>query len=219
MVLGFTQEVLLQMIRENGVLAVVLGMVIEEVIVPVPSPVVPMAAGFILVEAEALLPAGVQIFMLIALPASIASVLSSYFVYGIAYFGGKPILQKYGHLLDLRWEEAREMEEHFTSGEEHLYVALFRAIPIVPLSLISGSAGLFRMEWKQYGVWSFIGMLPRNFFLALLGWYVKEDILWFASQVDHLSTAVVVLTAGAVGSFIAYRKLKDLHRYLIRYSA
>lgn len=215
---NFVNE-LLPFIVEYGVIAVMLGMVIEEVIVPIPSPVIPMAAGFLLVDAVTIPAALIQILFLIALPASIASVVSSYFVYGVAYKGGKPMIERYGRYMDLSWEDVQQLEDHFESDNEKYYVALFRAVPVVPLSLISGSAGLFRMNWKQYGIWSFIGMMPRNFILAYIGWTVKDDFMRLASQIDTVSTAVALSVAFVVGSYLGYRKLKEVHRYMIRYTA
>lgn len=210
-------QLILSLIQQHGVIAVMLGMVIEEVFVPVPSPIIPMAAGFLLLDATTLSAAVVQAFFLIALPASIASVLSSYFVYGIAYYGGEPIVRKYGKYLDISWEEIQHLEDHFDSGREKYYVAIFRAIPIVPLSLISGSAGLFKMDWKQYGIWSFIGMVPRNFVLALIGWWIgsEEYLRQIAGLIDNLSTLVLVVAVLAVGSVIAYRKARDVYMMLI----
>lgn len=210
----FVQQ-LLALIAEHGVIAVMLGMVIEEVFVPLPSPVIPMAAGFLLVDAPTFIGVLLQVFFVIALPASIASVVSSYFVYGIAYYGGKPVLERYGKYIDVSWEEVRELESYFDSGNEKYYVALFRAVPIVPLSLISGSAGLFRMDWKEYGIWSFIGMMPRNFILALVGWYVKDDFMALASRIDTLSTAIAVSVALIVGGVLVYRNVKDAYRYFL----
>lgn len=216
MVFEVVVQQMLELIAQHGVIAVMLGMIIEEVFVPIPSPVIPMAAGFLLIEATSGVQAALQILFLIAIPASFASVISSYFVYTIAYYGGEPIVKKYGRYLDLSWEDVEALEKHFDHDYEKHYVALFRAIPIVPLSLISGSAGLFRMNWKEYGVWSFIGMLPRNFVLAYIGWTVKDDFMAIASQIDTLSTAVLVAAVLLVGSIIAYRKTKDLYKYILR---
>ncbi|MBC5793321.1 MAG: VTT domain-containing protein [Nanohaloarchaea archaeon] len=203
---------LIQLVIEYKLLAVVLGMVIEEVIVPIPSPIIPMAAGAFLVEATTIGAAALEIFFWIALPASIASVISSYFVYGIAYKGGKPIIEKYGRYLDISWKEIEGLEHHFDSGREGYYVALFRAIPLVPLSLISGSAGLFRMDWRKYGFWSFVGMLPRNFGLAMIGWYAQKGFRDIASQIDKASTAVALGIVLLVVGFVVYRNTKDLYR-------
>lgn len=205
---------IIELIIEYKLLAVVLGMIIEEVVVPIPSPVIPMAAGALLVEATSLGPALVEVFFWIALPASIASVVSSYFVYSIAYKGGKPVIQRYGRYIDVSWKEVEALEHHFDSGKEGYYVALFRAIPIVPLSLVSGSAGLFRMEWKRYGFWSFVGMLPRNFVLAMIGWYAQQSFRQIASQIDTASTFIAVGIAAVILGVLIYRNTKDLYRKL-----
>lgn len=206
---------LIELISENGIAAVMLGMVIEEIIVPIPSPVIPMAAGALLIESTTFIGAVFQAFFYIALPASIASVISSYFVFLIAFYGGKPVIEKYGRWLDLTWENVQKVEESFDSGNEKYYVALFRAIPIVPLSLISGTAGLIRMDWKQYGIWSFIGMMPRNFTLAMIGWYVGDGFRLLASRIDTASTWVLLFIVGTVGGYILYQKLQDLSEYIL----
>ncbi len=215
MVLDIPVEPIIQLIQQHGVIAVMLGMVIEEVVVPIPSPVIPMAAGALLVESTGLAAALVEIVLFIAIPASIASVVSSYFVFAIAFFGGKPAIQRYGRFLDISWEEIQQFEKHFDSDREKYYVALFRAVPIVPLSLVSGAAGLFRMDWRTYGVWSFIGMMPRNTVLAFIGWSLKDDFMAVAGQIDTASTAILVSAAAVVLAVIVYRKTKDLYRYLL----
>ena len=57
MVAGFTEQALIELVRQHGVLAVMAGALIEEILVPIPSPIIPMAAGFILVQSQQLLPA------------------------------------------------------------------------------------------------------------------------------------------------------------------
>lgn len=217
MMFGISVEFLLNLIQQHGTLAVMLGMVVEEVFVPIPSPIIPMAAGSIIIDSSLSVPmALIQIFFRIAIPASIASVVSSYFVYSIAYIGGEPLVKKYGRWLDIEWRDVENIEEYFGDEREKYYVALFRSVPIVPLSLVSGAAGLFRMDWRQYGIWTFIGMMPRNFLLAFLGWYLSDSFHIVASQIDSASTAVALSIVVIVVGFIAYRKTKELYRYILR---
>lgn len=209
-------QFIIELIRRHGVLAVVLGMVVEEVFVPIPSPFIPMAAGAILIESNSFYVVLTQVFFVIAIPASIASVISSYFVYFLVFFGGKPVLDKYGKYLDISWNEVNEFEKHFNHNHEKYYVAIFRALPIVPLSLISGAAGLFRMDWKKYGIWSFIGMIPRNFFLALIGWKLKDGFLIIAERINTLSKLVLVLFIAIIIVYILYKNLKDIYKLILR---
>ncbi|PSG99284.1 MAG: hypothetical protein BRC29_04120 [Nanohaloarchaea archaeon SW_7_43_1] len=207
---------LIQLVSQYGIVAVMLGMVVEEVFVPIPSPVIPMAAGALLIESTAFTGAIFQAFFLIALPASVASVISSYFVYAIAFYGGRPAVKRHGKWLDVRWEDVQRMESHFDSGNGKYYVAFFRSMPIVPLSLVSGSAGLFHMNWKEYGIWSFVGMVPRNFMLAMIGWYSRDSFRALASRIDTFSTWILLFIIGAFVGYILCRKLKKLGDYLVR---
>ncbi|WEL19673.1 DedA family protein [Candidatus Nanohalococcus occultus] len=210
------EQQIIELIQQHGVLAVMAGAMIEEILVPIPSPLIPMAAGSIILEPYSMVQtAALHAFFIIALPASIASVISSYFVYAIAYFGGEPIIRRYGKYLDLRWDEVQQLERHFGGRREKYLVFAFRAIPIVPLSLVSGAAGLFQMEWKSYSVWTFMGMLPRNFALAMLGWYFADSLIQISTQISSASRAVAVLTVATVGGFILYRKTQSLYKYLL----
>ena len=74
-------------IRAYGPWSVFAGVIIESVIVPIPSPLIIMGAGFILISAdlkvfEALTPILVQI----VLPGAIASTLGAYIGYAIGYY-------------------------------------------------------------------------------------------------------------------------------------
>lgn len=216
MIEGLGAAALVELIRQHGVLAVVLAALIEEILVPIPSPIVPMAAGAILVTATDPVAAFLQIVLLISIPASVASVISSYFVYSITYYGGKPAVEKYGKYLDFTWEELEGLEDHFGGEREKYYVAGLRAVPVVPLSLVSGAAGLFRMDWRQYGFWSFVGMMPRNTGLALLGWYFSDSFLALSSRIDSLSTLVLVSLVVLVGGYFLYRYLdRTIRNYLV----
>ncbi|MGH7833346.1 MAG: hypothetical protein ACREQK_06860, partial [Candidatus Binatia bacterium] len=79
-------------IRAYGPWSVFAGVIIESVIVPIPSPLVIMGAGFVLIDPSISVQAAFfQILLLIVLPGSIASTLGAYIGYGIGYWGGKPL--------------------------------------------------------------------------------------------------------------------------------
>ena len=77
-------------IRAYGPWSVFIGVIIESVIVPIPSPLIIMGAGFVLISADLkFIEALVPILLQIVLPGSIASTLGAYIGYGIGYFGGQ----------------------------------------------------------------------------------------------------------------------------------
>ncbi|MFB6245591.1 MAG: DedA family protein [Candidatus Nanohaloarchaea archaeon] len=207
---------LITLIQNHGVLAVVAGALIEEIVVPIPSPVIPMAAGaFLIPPGAGALETFLTAFFVITLPGAVASVVSSYFVYSIAYYGGEPAVRRFGKYLDLEWEEVQAMEEYFGTEREKYLVAAFRAAPVVPLSLVSGAAGLFQMDWKQYGIWSFVGMVPRYLSLSLIGWYFRESFSDIAAGISTTSKLVAATAAASVLIYLGYRQGKKTYRKIL----
>src|SRR5574341_2268737 len=111
-------------IRAYGPWSVFAGVIIESVIVPIPSPLVIMGAGFILISPElnaarALVP----ILLLIVLPGSVASTLGAYIGYGIGYLGGKPLVDRWRSFLGFGWQDVEAMERRFRKG--HVSASIF----------------------------------------------------------------------------------------------
>jgi len=178
-------------IRAYGPWSVFIGVIIESVIVPIPSPLIIMGAGFILISPElsareALLP----IILLIVLPGSVASSLGAYIGYGIGYLGGRPLVERWKGFLGFGWGEVEAMERRFRAGHINASIFFLRALPIFPLSVISAAAGLIRLPVKQFSLWTFYGTIPRCLFLGYLGWWVGETYHHIAYGIDRAETVV-----------------------------
>jgi membrane protein DedA with SNARE-associated domain len=153
----------------HGPVVVFWGVIIESIIVPIPSPLIIMGAGALLIEpglskGAAFLPIATRI----VLPGAVASTLGAFFAYGIAYWGGKPMIDRFGRFLGFDWDDILSMEKRI-AGRVPLMVFLLRAAPIVPLSLISAAAGVLRLPVLQFSLWTFLGSLPRCLLLGYLG--------------------------------------------------
>jgi membrane protein DedA with SNARE-associated domain len=181
-------------IRAYGPWSVFVGVIIESVIVPIPSPLIIMGAGFVLIGAdlkffEALAP----ILLLIVLPGSVASTLGAYIGYAIGYFGGKPLVDRWQSFLGFSWSDVEAMERRFQAGQVNTSIFFLRALPIFPLSVISAAAGLLRLPLKQFSLWTFYGAIPRCLLLGYLGWGVGETYHRIATGIDKAETVVSAL--------------------------
>lgn len=181
-------------IRAYGPWSVFIGVIIESVIVPIPSPLVIMGAGFILISPElsvagALMP----IALLIVLPGSVASTLGAYIGYGIGYLGGKPLVERWQGFLGFGWREVEAMERRFRAGQVNASIFFLRALPIFPLSIISAAAGLIRLPVGQFSLWTFYGTVPRCLFLGYLGWWMGDTYHQLAYGIDRAETVASVL--------------------------
>lgn len=178
-------------IRAYGPWSVFVGVIIESVIVPIPSPLIIMGAGFVLISAElkfveALMP----ILLQIVLPGSVASTLGAYIGYGIGYFGGKPLVERWRGFLGFSWSDVEAMERRFRGGRVNTSIFFLRALPVFPLSVISAAAGLLRLPIKQFSLWTFYGTIPRCLFLGYLGWGLGETYQSIAKGIDKAESIV-----------------------------
>ena len=119
---------IIELIKTHGILAVILGVVIETVVVPIPSPLIVMTAGYILIPHGSIL----EILLAatwISVVAGLAQTIGSYLLYYIGYFGGKPVIEKFEKLHGVSWKEIKSFEKKFKKrGKEDLTLFFMRLI-------------------------------------------------------------------------------------------
>jgi membrane protein YqaA with SNARE-associated domain len=141
---------ILASIRAYGPWSVFAGVIIESVIVPIPSPLIIMGAGFVLIDPnltflQALAPIALQI----VLPGAVASTLGAYIGYGIGYGGGKPMVDRWEKFLGFSWRDVEPLEQRFRGGRVNTSIFLLRALPIFPLSVISATSITYKQGIGQ----------------------------------------------------------------------
>lgn len=202
---------LFPIIQAYGAASVFIGFLIEEIILPIPSPLISMAAGFILIPASATLDQalGVAIFT-ITIPGAVAMTLGSLVIYAVGYYGGEKIINRFQRFFGVSVADiektARKMEK---SRRIWVTIFLLRAIFVVPTSIVSLASGFMRLNWKKFALSTFIGALPRIFILSLIGWQLGatyatlgESFSFFEDLVLYAIVAVLVVGV----ALLVYRK-------------
>ena len=210
-------NLILEGIRNYGILAVIIGVAIETIIVPLPSPLIVMAAGYILIPQGPIYNVLLNALW-ISLVAGLAQTIGSYLLYFIGYFGGKPIIEKYEKLHGVSWKEIETFQKKFSKGKkEDLTLFFLRVLPIMPLSVVSGVAGIMEMNFKRYSVATFLGVIPRNLLLAILGFSFGEFYHLLAGKIDYAETIMTVILVSLILAYIIGQKfgLFDKIRKLI----
>jgi membrane protein DedA with SNARE-associated domain len=193
----------MELMRTHGQLSVFVGVMIEQIIVPIPSPLIVMGAGAILILPGLSIPnAFVQILWIIVLPGSIASTLGSYIGYVISFYGGKALVVRLQRFLDVDWGQIEKLEKRFQGKKEAWSIFLSRAIPVFPISLVSIFAGLLRVPIRPFTIYTFLGSIFRCFFLGFFGWWIGATYEKAATRLDSVETVVSVLML--VGMSIAF---------------
>lgn len=198
---------IMESIRAHGAWSVFVGVIIESVIVPIPSPLIIMGAGFVLISPNlSFVQASLPIVLQIVLPGAVASTLGAYIGYGIGYFGGKPMVDRWERFLGFSWSDVEALERRFQSGQINSLIFLLRAVPIFPLSVISAAAGLLRLPLAQFTLWTFYGSVPRCLLLAYLGWGLGETYQGIAKGLDRAEGIVsAILVLAIIGAILWLR--------------
>lgn len=191
--------------KAHGQLSVFIGVMIEQIIVPIPSPLIIMGAGAILISPEFSIPnAFLQILWIIVLPGTVASTLGSYIGYTISYYGGKALVVRFQRFLDVDWGEIENLEKRFHGKREALSIFLLRAIPVFPISLVSIFAGLIRIPIRPFTLYTFLGSIFRCFSLGFVGWWVGTTYERVATHLDSVETIISILMLIGMGAVLGY---------------
>ena len=195
-------------------LSITLLMAVESSFIPFPSEVViPPAAYVAGKEASTLHVTDNYILnvLLIVLFGTIGAILGAIINYSLAMWLGRPIIyafadSKLGHLCLLSSEKVKKAEDYFNNhGKVSTFVG--RLIPGIR-QLISIPAGLSKMNFGQFLLYTFLGASIWNVILALLG-YIAHGQMDLIHEYSHeLSIAIMALLAVAVIYFIAKAIIK-----------
>ncbi len=208
-------EMLLNYLYQLGGLGVLFGVLLETFIAPIPSPLVPMAAGFILI------PSNVSIYeaiftslTIIASFGSIGATLGAYFGYALGLFGGRRILDRFGRYLGIDLEDVKKIEEMTKGYSREIVVLITRIIPIMPLSPVSFFAGIVKFNIIKFTFLTFLGCLPRYFVLGLVGWWTGIAYYGFVEKLGFLEDILLLLLVVGVIGYVVIRKMKKNKKFL-----
>lgn len=190
-------------------------MTVESSFIPFPSEIVIPPAVYVAGNPESALyvtgnyPMDV---VLIVLFGTIGAMLGAMINYGLSIWLGRIIIYKFadsklGHLCLLSSEKVQKAEAYFN---EHGKMSTFvwRLIPGIR-QLISIPAGLARMNFGQFTLYTFLGAFIWNSVLALLG-YIAHGQADLINKYSHeLSVAILVLLGAVVVYFVAKKIIRS----------
>ena len=195
-------------------LSITLLMTVESSFIPFPSEIVIPPAAYVAGKEDSTLHATDSYpinVLLIVLFGTIGALLGAIINYLLAMWLGRPIIyafadSKVGHLCLLSSEKVKKAEDYFN---DHGKVSTFvgRLIPGIR-QLISIPAGLSKMNFSQFLLYTFLGAGIWNIVLALLGYIAHGQMDLIHAYSHELSIAIMALLAVAVIYFIAKTIIK-----------
>jgi membrane protein DedA with SNARE-associated domain len=176
-----------EVIGDYGYYAVVVLMILESACIPIPSEVTMVFGGFLVSR-------GRLDFFWVGMLGTLANVLGSWLAYWVGLRGGRPLIERWGRYIFLREHELDRAEIWFEKhGEAAVFVS--RLLPVVR-TFISLPAGVAKMPFVKFTVYTFLGCLPWTFALTWAGFLLGENWETFLKYGEPVSIAIGVVILG-----------------------
>jgi len=190
----------IDVISTLGYGGVALCMAIESACIPLPSELIMPFAG-------SLVAAGRFNLWLAGLAGAFGCLVGSVAAYVVGYYGGRPFIEKYGKYVLLSETELAFADKLFSKyGSLTVFVA--RLLPIVR-TFISLPAGIARMNFVKFCIYSFVGSFPWCVALAYVGQKLGEH--WADIRV-YLHRFDIVIAVFIFIGIVAWLYLHFAHR-------
>lgn len=194
------ENILKNDLEQYKLIAVFLTMALESACIPIPSEIVMPYAGHLVAK-------GSLNMWTTTFVAALANLIGSWTAYGAGRFGGRKFIDRYGKYIFLSRKHLAMSEQWFGHRGE-ITVFFSRMLPAVR-TFISLPAGIARMDFMKFSIYSFLGSLPWNFALVYLGYIFTDK--WDELQVYlHEFNFIALGGLGILG--VAYLLLTVLRR-------
>lgn len=191
-------EFITNLIGEYGYFGMFLAMVLEAVIIVIPSEAV-LATGGILASQKIFSFCGAFLVGLLG------SVFCAVAIYGMGYFGGRPFINKYGKYFFMKEEDIEKSDSWFY--KYGLFGALIgRNFPIIR-TLISLPIGIMRLSFSRFLLYTTIGSIPWTFVFVYVGYSLGNNWVLLKNYVSRLKVPIQILLVLLILSYF-YKKLK-----------
>lgn len=195
-------EFVINLIGNFGYFGMFLGMVLEAVIIAIPSELI-LATGGILAAK------GIFTFWGAFLTGLLGSVFCAIVIYFMGYFGGQPFIKKYGKYFFMKEEEITKSDSWFNKYGM-LSALIGRNFPIVR-TLISLPIGITRQSFIKFVIYTTIGSIPWTLAFTYVGYSLGENWIILSTYVNKLKTPIRIVLIILIILFV-YKKLANKNR-------
>ena len=181
-----------------GYLGMFLGMVLEAVIIIIPSELI-LATGGILAGK------GIFNFGLAFAMGLLGSVFCAVVIYAMGYFGGRAFIKTYGKFFFMKEEDIEKCDIWF--NKYGVWASLIgRNFPIVR-TLISLPMGVSRVPFFKFLIYTTIGSIPWTFAFVYVGYALGNNWIILDNFVHKLKIPIYILLGILIIKFL-YTKFK-----------
>jgi membrane protein DedA with SNARE-associated domain len=178
-------------VGDLGLPGIFLLMAPESACIPIPSEATMLFAGFNVSEGRYSLWAAVLV-------ASVANLVGSWIAYAVGYYGRLELLER-NRLFHVKPEYLAWADKWFERWGSWA-VFFSRMLPIVR-TFISLPAGIARMPFWRFSLLTFLGAVPWNLMLTLVGKAARDNWDQWKNRLHYVDYGVAVLIVAAAAYF------------------
>jgi membrane protein DedA with SNARE-associated domain len=195
-------NLILDWISNLGYPGILFLMMLESACMPVPSEIVMPFAGYLVSEGTT-----TMTFWGVVLIGSLGCTLGSIVAYVAGYYAGRPLILRYGKYILLREKHLVAAEKWFSKyGDKATFLA--RLTPVIR-TVVSLPAGIAKMNFKKFVLYSFVGSVPWNIMLTYIGFWLGPNWESIKGVFRYLDVLVVVgIVAFVIFYVMRYRRNK-----------
>lgn len=195
--IGMGTDLIVDFISDVGYPGILVLMIVEGIITPIPSELIIPFAGYLAAEGDLSLP-------LVILLGTCGAAIGNSIAYFIGYRLGRPLIERYGRYLRLD-ENDLEVAERWFAKYGDVSVLLGHAVPGIR-SFISFPAGIGKMRFRKFVAFSTIGALIWTTVLALAGYILLDEWRRLASTTESIDLYVAILAIAVVVGYVYWMK-------------
>lgn len=164
-------------------------MALESACIPIPSEVTMPVGGLLASE-------GRLAFFWVGLVGAGANLAGSWLAYWAGAAGGRPLLEKYGKYILIKRHDLDRADRWFEKyGDSAVFFS--RLLPVVR-TFISLPAGVARMPFVRFSLFTFLGCLPWSFALTWAGLYLGDNWDRILPYMEPVSYAIAALLLAVI---------------------
>ncbi len=185
------------------------GSFIEEVLAPIPSPIIMTAAGSIASTQEK----AMWYLLILSLIGAAGKTIGAVLVYYVSDKAENILVGKFGKLIGVTHQEIEALGKRLSGGWKDLWLLLFlRALPIMSSAVVSVCCGFVKIPMRVYLVSTFFGTIVRDFFYLYVGFTgiaaLHNLVEGFDSIESMIQAGIAVLIVIGIGWIYWKRKMK-----------
>lgn len=205
-IISYLTHLIITVIGTSGYLGIFLLMTAESALIPIPSEVTMTFAGY-------LVSTGKFSLFLVIFVGAFANLVGSWLAYWLGLWGEKHVviglIKKYGKYLLISEREFEKSEIWFRKyGDKITFFS--RVLPVVR-TFISLPAGIAKMNFKKFSIYTFVGSFIWSAFLTYIGYILGKN--WnslhpYYQKFEYVIVGAAILLIG----FYIYHKVVKLIR-------